>query len=131
MIEPTLDDDLYPDDFVCEILDAQPSGHPGIKRYALPEFTIFVWCDADGITRGVLTIDKEAAHSGWVTGGDFTIFVHPAWRRRGIATELYRKAYDYFDFDLEDDPLYTTAGAAWAQSVLETEAAAHADEVQS
>jgi hypothetical protein len=78
MIEATLDgDELYPDGFVCEILAAQSSGRPGIRGYTGRDFR-----------RGVLTIDIDAALRGWVTGGEFTIFV----RRRGVATDLYREA---------------------------------------
>ena len=122
MIEATLDDEeLYPDYFVCEILASQPSGKPGISNFESPEHDVFVWCDKNRTPRGVLTICSPAAYRGSVTGGEFTIFVHPEWRRQGIATKLFRAACDFYDFELATEPLYTTAGAAWANTLLEEE----------
>jgi GNAT superfamily N-acetyltransferase len=122
MIEATLDDEeLYPDYFVCEILRSQPSGKPGISNFESLAHDVFVWCDLNRTPRGVLTIDPEAASCGLVLGDEFTIFVHPEWRRRGIATKLFRAACDFYDFELATDPLYTTAGAAWANTLLEQE----------
>jgi GNAT superfamily N-acetyltransferase len=119
MIEATLDDhELYPDSLVCEILAAQEAGHPGVSNWTDDQRDVFVWCDKTRTPRGVLTIGAEAASSGWITGGEFTILVHPAWRRRGIATKLYQAAEDFYRFELETDPLYTNAGAAWANAIV-------------
>ena len=120
MIEPELDiEDIYPDSLVLEILAAQPSGRPGVSNFPSTERDVFVWCDEKRIPRGVLTIGPEAADRGWVAGDEFTIFVHPEWRRRGIATKLYHVAADFYYFELEMDPLHTKAGAAWANKLLE------------
>jgi GNAT superfamily N-acetyltransferase len=64
----------------------------------------------------------EDARSGRpITGSGFTIFVHPGWRHKGIATKLYYAASDFYPFALDQDPLYTPAGAAWARSMLKRE----------
>jgi hypothetical protein len=110
---------VYPDDVVCEVLAAQPSGRPGVTNFESPERDVFVWCDKNRIPRGVLTICQEAPRRALVTGGDFTIMVHPEWRRRKIATKLYRAASDFYVFHLALDPLYTRAGAKWANKMLE------------
>jgi GNAT superfamily N-acetyltransferase len=130
-IQAECGDDLYPDELVCEILASTRPGRRGVSEYADGSlWYVFVWCDKTCAARGVLFIMPEADASGWVTGSDFTIFVHPNWRRKGIATKLYRTACSYYEFELAVDPLYTPACAAWALSVLESEAGSKPDEGQ-
>jgi GNAT superfamily N-acetyltransferase len=127
IIEATLDgEELYPDEFIIEILDKQflyvPSAtfQPGINNYTLPGSgsDVFAWADDTGNPRAVLTICDGPP----VDGESFTILVHPAWRRRGLARKLYLEAASFYDsFDFGENPLYTTDGAAWAMAMLKVD----------
>jgi GNAT superfamily N-acetyltransferase len=127
IIEATLDgEELYPDEFIIEILAKQflyvPSAtlHPGINNYSLPGdgSDVFCWADDTGTPRAVLTICDGPP----VDGESFTILVHPAWRRRGLARKLYLEAASFYDsFDFDEKPLYTADGAAWAMAMMKVD----------
>ena len=84
--------DVITDARVLEVLAAIPTGTPGLSESREYDF---VWRDSDGIPRGNLTLWPEG------TIGDnaettpifsFMVYVHPEWRRKGIATALFLPA---------------------------------------
>ncbi len=85
-------------------------GKPGVSRFNKDSF---IWCDKKGIARGVLTLVPAWLEAEPPIYG-FTIVVHPKWRRRGVATKLYRAASTSYRFYEED---FGPMGAAWARSL--------------
>jgi hypothetical protein len=114
------DKSLSLDDLGCKMLASTRPGCPGVTNYTDAKRDTFVWCDKTGTPRGALFImGEDGQFYSPITGSPFTIFVHPAWRRKGIATKLYYAASDYYHFVLDND--YLPAGAAWARSILKRE----------
>jgi GNAT superfamily N-acetyltransferase len=85
-------------------------GKPGVSRFNKDSF---IWCDKKGIARGVLTLVPAWLEAEPPIYG-FTIVVHHKWRRRGVATKLYRAASASYRFYEED---FGPMGAAWARSL--------------
>jgi GNAT superfamily N-acetyltransferase len=95
-------------------------GPPGISYFAGPvpewgEVHCLLWRDDEGLLRGILNYyDKDMPP--WEKAGNVNVFVDPAWRRKGIATQLCMEATSRFPIRLEGQR-FTKEGAELARAL--------------
>lgn len=96
-------------DVLNHLATVNGAGALGVTRLGDSEY---IWCDDNGTPRGCLSVWPENDGKN-----SFVVRVHPAWRRRGIATKLYTKASREF---LLVETEFTPLGSLWIESIGDT-----------
>ena len=85
---------------------------PGIRHLHGKTADVFEWRDGDGLLHGVVTLYQHPDRSA-----ELFLMTDPAWRRRGIATQLLTEATKHFTIDFEHQS-YTRDGARTINAFL-------------
>jgi hypothetical protein len=89
----------------------------GLARYSNPPFFNsyrYVWY-IDGQAVSAIQVMRRKHPTKWI-GHVANVFTHPDWRRKGLATKLFRQAEKDFDV-LKHSKDLSTSGSSWKSSL--------------